>query len=246
MIWKTTQTVGEGNLFYVYILKNVTKSQEEFYFGGGRIVGKGIWTTKGNRGWLKKTNKISRTFLVQWNHNGLVQGCWGLKNVMFLARLVLRSCTSGVSELPRAEGWISASSAHGWWGQILLQSSWLQLCWEKSPGSTDPSKGKPGSLLPQGQRGGNFTPEIKHQCLSHPPSQARGLNTSGMHSAPVPPPAGKEQLQASKFCPISGGSSASTLTTEMTFHWARSLKRKNFLHLRLLTAARLDLARLFS
>lgn len=50
MISKTTRIVGEGNLFYAYILKNVIKSQGEFYFGGGRIVLKGICITKGNRG----------------------------------------------------------------------------------------------------------------------------------------------------------------------------------------------------
>lgn len=38
----------------------------------------------------------------------------------------------------------------------------------------------------------------------------------------------------------------STLTSEMTFHRASSPERKNFLHLRLVTAARVDLARVFS
>lgn len=59
--------------------------RKNFVLAGGRIVGKGICITKGNRGWPKKTNKTLRTFLVQWNHTCLVQRCWGLKNVMFLA-----------------------------------------------------------------------------------------------------------------------------------------------------------------
>lgn len=62
---------------------------KNFILAVGKIVGKGICITKGNRDWLKKTNKTLRTFLVPWNHNGLVQHCWGLKDVMFLAGPVL-------------------------------------------------------------------------------------------------------------------------------------------------------------
>lgn len=68
--------VGEGNLFHAYILKNVIKFQREFYFGGGGgLFEKGLVSQRETEVSLEKnqTNKMLRTFLVQWNYKGLLQ-----------------------------------------------------------------------------------------------------------------------------------------------------------------------------
>lgn len=96
--------------------------RKNFILAGGRIVGKRICITKGNRDWLKKANKTWRTFLVQWNHNGLARCCWGLKNVMVFARPVLSvGCHPWAQKLqlrgPRAP--------QGWGVNLCLLSPWM-------------------------------------------------------------------------------------------------------------------------
>lgn len=79
-----------------------------------------------------------------------------------------------------------------------------------------------------------------------PPSLARGLNPLICTEQEVIPSAGSaEWVQSCKFHSLYQIFSISSLMSEMTFHRARSPERKNFLHLRLLTAARVDLQEFF-
>lgn len=61
----------------------------------------------------------------------------------------------------------------------------------------------------------------------------------------MPSAGNAEWVQSYKFQPLYRIFWISTLMSEMTFHRARSPERKNFLHLRLLTAARVDLQEFF-
>lgn len=49
--------VGEGNLFYAYILKSVINSQGEFFGEGGRLFEKRSVSQRETRGLLKKTKQ---------------------------------------------------------------------------------------------------------------------------------------------------------------------------------------------
>lgn len=85
--------------------------------------------------------------------------------------------------------------------------------------------------------------------ISHPLSSCPRQRSKHFSYALSKRPSFSWQRRAStalRILPPLYWSSVYTLTSEMTFLWARSPERKNFSHLGLLTAARVDLARFFS